>query len=727
MADVTAELKVLLDVRDGVNNLNELQTEASRTESALSGSFSKILSNAKSMALGFVAFNTMKAALSEGVEAALAQEKAMSQLGQSMKLAGDFSEPALKKFEAFADQMEISTKYGDDVILSQLAIAKSFGVTNTEAQNMVKAAADLAAATGKELEPTLRILGKTMTGVLGPLDELIPGTEKLTAEQLAAGEAIRIVQERYGGSAASELDGYGAATNRLSDAWGNLLENFGSTVIQSDIVTRALDKIAGSLERLNGNSKDRANSWEQITLTPEDIKAGFAESNSAGPNAGIDAYILARRIAIKRMEEIEKEAAASRSQAFLGEMRAQDEIAVAETIKTMDRVAKVKKDAADKAAEAAGKAAKKEADAYAKAAEAEAARRGRENEAAEKASAAAYEAAGERVDADDAARAKAKEDKQKAMYAQIGSVIGAGDGKKAAEQAGIALGAGIADSFVPGLGQAVGPILGVLMQGKEATEKFIREFIDAVPDIVIAIAEASPVVVEALVDSLIMDGGLIRIAAAMLHALEYPFRALGEQMGLDFGRGFNIQNFGATIRGAFDQGADRMHNWRAEFDQAITRFQNSGHEVGVAIANGWKDLPQAVKNAFWNSRSTIAEGVQIGLNGISSSITDAINEAASSLGIPRPAWLDELIDWLTPNGGGTIEGEATNKLNPLAQYGIGLTGDSGDPMEGVVFLLSQINDAVQAPVTTTADVKWNDEVVGKITLKLNRRGVRLRV
>lgn len=59
--------------------------------------------------------------------------------------------------------------------------------------------------------------------------------------------------------------------------------------------------------------------------------------------------------------------------------------------------------------------------------------------------------------------------------------------------------AGLAiDAFVPGLGQALQPLLGALTAGPEATRQLVKDFAAAIPDLVQALIDAIPVLIEEL-------------------------------------------------------------------------------------------------------------------------------------------------------------------------------------------------------------------------------------
>jgi len=105
----------------------------------------------------------------------------------------------------------------------------------------------------------------------------------------------------------------------------------------------------------------------------------------------------------------------------------------------------------------------------------------------------------EREKAESEAMAK-RATQQQAMFGQIGGLISnIGQGAEGARSAVVGIGAGIAEKLLPGLGQAVGPLLDVLSKGKDAVRDFVRDFASAIPEIIEAIIESLPVLIEELI------------------------------------------------------------------------------------------------------------------------------------------------------------------------------------------------------------------------------------
>lgn len=192
------------------------------------------------------------------IQASIRQQDAVQGLNQALRSAGTFSVEASNKIQAFAAEIEKTTTVSDEAALEQLALARAFSRSNDEAVELTRAAIELSAATGIEVESAVRNLGKSFSGLLGELGELLPATRNLTQEQLKSGEALNFVLQRFGGSAAAQVKTFSGAITQLQNTFGTLLEQIGDTVTKSaalrgvfQVVSEALNTITGSVEGAN--------------------------------------------------------------------------------------------------------------------------------------------------------------------------------------------------------------------------------------------------------------------------------------------------------------------------------------------------------------------------------------------------------------------------------------------------------------------------------------------
>lgn len=262
-------LQISVEAATALKNLTAFQQQATQSletikksvssmeKSAASGLavFEKGISGLKAFGaavVGAFAVSAVKDFFAESIAAAAEQEAGLRRLSTAMQLTGEFTQGALDDFSAFADQMEATTKFGDDLVISQLAIAKSFGVSNAGAKDLVKAAADLASATGVDLETAVRQLGATYSGTAGKLEKTVPILKSLTEEQLRNGEAIKLITDRFGGSAQEEVKTFSGAVIQTKNAFEDMQKAIGKTIIENPTVIAAVQAVTKVFRELEG-------------------------------------------------------------------------------------------------------------------------------------------------------------------------------------------------------------------------------------------------------------------------------------------------------------------------------------------------------------------------------------------------------------------------------------------------------------------------------------------
>lgn len=194
-------------------------------------------------------------AVSEFIQA----EKELNQLNIALNNAGNFSAAAVSKFKALADELERTTNFSGGAVISASALAVNFTKTTAEAERLVKAATDLSAATGVDLESAVQSLGLSLNGVSGALGKTLPQVRDLTEEQLKAGAAIKIVEERFKGSALQATQTLGGEITRLKNGFNAFAEDIGSQVapyIQA--IVRNLNDLLNYIRNLSPEVRNSA-------------------------------------------------------------------------------------------------------------------------------------------------------------------------------------------------------------------------------------------------------------------------------------------------------------------------------------------------------------------------------------------------------------------------------------------------------------------------------------
>lgn len=206
-----------------------------------------------------------------GIQAAIAQEQAMASLGQQLKATGEFSTQALDQFASFADEMEKTTQYGDDLVISQLAVAKAMGLSNEQSKELVKAASELSAVTGDSLASSVEQLGKTYDGITGKSPVLKAALAGISKEALEAGKGIKAVQDALGGSAAAQIDTYAGALKQAENAYGNFQESIGKIIIENPTLIAAIKGATEIFSLLETAIKDNSVEISKFVTTSVQI------------------------------------------------------------------------------------------------------------------------------------------------------------------------------------------------------------------------------------------------------------------------------------------------------------------------------------------------------------------------------------------------------------------------------------------------------------------------
>jgi endonuclease III len=247
-----------------VSSFAPIRTEAAKTGNTISDAFNKAFTDvAKGVAVGSLvekgisfAFNAITSFVSGSITASAEQEAALNRLSQALKASGSFSKQAVDDFSAFASELQKTSVYADEVVVGQLAIAKSFGVTNEQAKNLVLAAANLTSTFGGSLEDNVSKLAKTLDGTAGKLNEQIPALRGLTAEQLKAGAALDVVNAKFAGAAANELNSYNGKIAESKNIISDFQEELGNLITQNSLTIASLSAVNSVFATLTGVVQD---------------------------------------------------------------------------------------------------------------------------------------------------------------------------------------------------------------------------------------------------------------------------------------------------------------------------------------------------------------------------------------------------------------------------------------------------------------------------------------
>jgi prefoldin subunit 5 len=227
----TSQTKLNIDASSAISSLDNLKGKIVAVGAGIAAYFSA------QMVTGF--FGKM---IDEAVDA----ENNLNQLNAALARSGQLTTETSASMQKFAtDLMAVST-IDDDVINGQLAIAMNFTKSSTKAQELVRAAADLSSAMKIDLGTAVELLGRSLDGTAGRLNETVPALRGVSEEALKSGAAIEIVGRAFSGAATAEISTYSGAMAQLSNVYGNFAASLGNMIVQNPMVAQSIKEISNA-------------------------------------------------------------------------------------------------------------------------------------------------------------------------------------------------------------------------------------------------------------------------------------------------------------------------------------------------------------------------------------------------------------------------------------------------------------------------------------------------
>lgn len=561
MAKTTVEVEILAVLKDATRSVKEFSKDTQdqldkinfkTAVSAINDGFELIEKTAGR------AFNAIQGFLSDAIAEASEGEEALTRVANSMMLVGDFTEAAVQDFKDFADAMQESTVNSDDAVLSAVALAKNFGLTNKQAKEATRAAIDFAAATGRDLDSAVQSVARTFTGFVDKdLAKYAPALKKASAEQLVLGEGVRVIGERFKGFAEALGGTFQGSLAKTRNSFSNLLETIGELIIKNPVVIQSIGIVGETFRQLTNTVSDNrqqiggfisetvkgiaslapvviqvvktidfvATSIVNLFQAAAKLTAGFfaaiaaeREGNSAGARE-------AAQESIKEVADIYR-AASDRQKNFYDPLikAAKDasdkiqKIGIGDmkngkiTVGFNRSEAQITADLMKNALIAGGDKIKKDIeDAF--------------NEQKKTVEGLSRNPLGALFPAPKAGdKSPFSAQQQNGIATAAGGLNAVLGGAAGAQQLFKGLASAAADALVPGLGAVAGEIVGVLSQGPEKVKQMIQEFAAAVPQIVEAIILSIPVLIEEI------SKAIPRIVEVLAERAPVIIQALVEQI-----------------------------------------------------------------------------------------------------------------------------------------------------------------------------------------------------
>ena len=167
----------------------------------------------------------------ESVKAAIADEKAQTQLALALENATGATTAQIKATEASILKMSLATGVADDELRPALGrLVRSTGDT-TKAQELLALALDISTSTGKPLEAVANGLAKAYDGNSAALGKLEIGLSAAELKTMSFEQQQAKLSELFGGAAAANADTYAGKIARVQIAFDEAKETLGTALL----------------------------------------------------------------------------------------------------------------------------------------------------------------------------------------------------------------------------------------------------------------------------------------------------------------------------------------------------------------------------------------------------------------------------------------------------------------------------------------------------------------
>ena len=249
MALIVGELAVELDARTrqfraGINRaqtrLRRFAGAAQRATANVGRGFLRLggIAAKLTLAIGAVAAAaTAFAAISlfrRSIAAAQVQEDAIVQLDAALASLGERGAQTSRELQAFASQLQQTTRFGDEEIIAAQARLAAFVKEESALKGLTAAAVDFAAARGIRIVEAADLIAKSVgssTNALVRYGITIEGAAMSTERATSAVNAIARV---FGGQAQAQALTFSGSITQLGNAFGDTLEEIGFTVTKNE-------------------------------------------------------------------------------------------------------------------------------------------------------------------------------------------------------------------------------------------------------------------------------------------------------------------------------------------------------------------------------------------------------------------------------------------------------------------------------------------------------------
>jgi hypothetical protein len=239
------KIEVLADIKDAVNNINDLQKKSSDSLTKISKSFNKtsisIISLNQALELGSKIISKFGSVFGAAIDAASENEQAINSLNSALAANGQYTQAVSKDLIQYADELQNLTNISAESAMEAFAMASSMGVNKDQMKDLISAAADMSARFGGDLNSNVQKLGKSLIDGGMSLKRYGIEVEESNTRSGKLANAIKAVQDSMGGAAADRAQSFAGKLESVKIAYGDIEEAIGFFITKSTVSAQVMD------------------------------------------------------------------------------------------------------------------------------------------------------------------------------------------------------------------------------------------------------------------------------------------------------------------------------------------------------------------------------------------------------------------------------------------------------------------------------------------------------
>jgi hypothetical protein len=206
--------------------------------------------------------------LSESVKQAAEADAINRKLDAALRAQGNSAPNAARAYRSLSTELQKTTVHSDDLISEMQTLLIQVGnVMPSQMRGALRAAMDLSAGLGIDLRTATMLVGKAFAGETGTLGKYGIQLDDLGGK-ISKAEALQAaIEKRFGGQAQAEVESYSGQVQQLSNAWSEVQEAIGQSILQDPMLQRFFRDAMGGASGLTDKSEELGGSFTRTMVS----------------------------------------------------------------------------------------------------------------------------------------------------------------------------------------------------------------------------------------------------------------------------------------------------------------------------------------------------------------------------------------------------------------------------------------------------------------------------